>query len=211
MRKMQTFCLFFFFCFVQLSFSQSILLKQKDVKEVLSRMCGSFSTAAQAKSDTSFYDIRLNMVQFWKNNKNGYWLYVEQALASEMNKPYRQRVYHLYLENDTVIASTVYELKNCKQYVGAWKDVDRFKNFANDSLVMRQGCAVYYYKISDQSYTGSTLGKECLSSLRGATYSTSEVKLYADKILIWDRGWNAEKQQVWGSTKGAYVFLKQKQ
>lgn len=186
-------------------------MKQKDVKEVLSRMCGSFSTKAQAKSDTSFYDIQLNMVQFWKNNKNGYWLYVEQSLASEMNKPYRQRVYHLYLANDTVIASTVYELKNSKQYVGAWNDVEKFKNFANDSLLMRQGCAVYYYKNSDGSYAGFTTGKECMSSLRGATYATSEVKLFEDKITIWDRGWNSENQQVWGSTKGAYAFIKQKE
>ncbi len=211
MKKMQTICLFLFFNIVQFSFSQSILLKQKDVKEVLSRMCGSFSTEEQAKSDTSLYNIRLNMVQFWRNNKNGYWLYIEQSLASEMNKPYRQRVYHLYLANDTVIASTVYELKNSKQYVGAWNDVEKFKNFANDSLVNRQGCAVYFHKNQDDSYSGSTTGKECLSSLRGALFSTSEVTLYDDKILIWDRGWNQEKQQVWGSIKSAYIFVRQKE
>lgn len=174
-------------------------------------MCGNFSTATQANNDTSFYNINLHIVQFWKNNKNGYWLYVEQGLASEMNKPYRQRVYHLYLANDTVIASTVYELKNVKRYVGAWKDLERFKDFANDSLVMRHGCEVLYHKNQDGTYSGSTPGVECLSSLRGALYSTSEVTLYEDKIILWDRGWNQEKQQVWGTTKGAYVLMRQKE
>lgn len=203
--------LFVLFSIIPFSFSQSIVLKQKDVKEILSRMCGSFSSEKQSESDTAFYNIHLNMVQFWKHNKNGYWLYVEQALATEINKPYRQRVYHLYLENDTVIASTVYELKNVKQYIGAWKDIEKFKNFSNDSLVMRQGCEIYFYKNQNGTYSGSTPGFECLSSLRGALFSTSEVTLFEDKILILDRGWNQEKQQVWGSTKGAYVFIKQKE
>lgn len=203
--------LFVLFSTISLDFSQSISLKQKDVKEVLSRMCGNFSTEAQSKSDTNFYNISLHMVQFWKNNKNGYWLYIEQALASDMNRPYRQRVYHLYLNNDSVIASTVYELKNVKQYIGAWKDLEKFKDFANDSLVMRQGCEILYHRNEDHTYSGSTPGIECLSSLRGALYSTSFVTLYEDKILIWDRGWNEEKQQVWGSTNGAYIFVKEQE
>ena len=211
MKKQQIIFLFILLCSNPFSFAQSIQLKKKDLKEVVSNMAGSFSREAQAKSDTDFYDVHLNMVQFWKNNKNGYWLYVEQALVSALDKPYRQRVYHVYLENDTVIASKVYELKNTKQYIGAWNNLDKLKKITNDSLVDRQGCAIYLRKNTDGTFSGKTPGKECLSSLRGATYATSEVTIYKDKIISWDRGWDRDNLQVWGAKKGAYVFIKQKQ
>ena len=211
MKKQQIIFLFILLCSNPFSFAQSIQLKKKDLKEVVSNMAGSFSSEAQAKSDTDFYEVHLNMVQFWKNNKNGYWLYVEQALVSALDKPYRQRVYHVYLENDTVIASKVYELKNTKQYIGAWNNLDKLKKITNDSLVDRQGCAIYLRKNTDGTFSGKTPGKECLSSLRGATYATSEVTIYKDKIISWDRGWDRDNLQVWGAKKGAYVFIKQKQ
>jgi hypothetical protein len=47
--------------------------------------------------------------------------------------------------------------------------------------------------------------------LKGASYATSEVVIYSDKLISWDRGWNDEGKQVWGAQKGGYVFLKQKE
>ena len=29
-----------------------------------------------------------------------------------------------------------------------------------------------------------------------------------NKLVSWDRGWNAEHEQVWGSEKGGYIFDK---
>ncbi len=150
------------------------------------------------------------MTPIWKKEKNGYWLYVEQATATAQDKPYRQRVYHVYKHDDTTIASKVYEIKDPKPYVNAWKEEQKLKSLTRDQLVDRQGCAIYLRKDADgRSYSGSTPGKECLSSLRGATYATSEVVIYKDKLLSWDRGWDADGKQVWGAVKGGYVFVKE--
>jgi hypothetical protein len=57
--------------------------------------------------------------------------------------------------------------------------------------------------------TGSTQGDGCASALRGAAYATSEVTLTAGELDSWDRGFDATGNQVWGSTKGAYRFVKE--
>ncbi len=64
--------------------------------------------------------------------------YVEQSMVSMQEKPYRQRVYHLYIQNDTTIVSKVFEAKNPAQYINAWKTEEKLKSITTDSLVDRQ-------------------------------------------------------------------------
>ena len=85
---------------------------EKNLKVLYSFMCGAFSSEAQSKQDSAFFDIRLHMKPIWKEKKGEYWIYVEQAMATALDKPYRQRVYQLKIENDTTIASYVYHFKN---------------------------------------------------------------------------------------------------
>ena len=47
------------------------------------------------------------------------------------------------------------------------------------------------------------------STLRGATYAVSDVTLSATQILSWDRGYDAQDNQVWGAEAGPYEFLRQ--
>ena len=76
-------------------------------------------------------------------------------------------------------------------------------------MIDRQGCAVYLQKNAEGNFAGSTPGKECVSSLRGATYATSVVTIYENKLVSWDRGWDKDDKQVWGAEKGGYQFIKQ--
>ena len=185
---------------------ERIPLLQDDLELVRNRMTGEFSSEKQSKNDTSFFNISLKMAPIWPESKNGYWLYVEQAMASSLSKPYRQRIYHVYREDEYSIVSKVYELPNPLKYVGAADDVSRLKGLTIDSLIDRQGCAIYLHRDKNGQFTGSTKGKDCLSSLRGATYASSEVVIDQDGLTTWDRGWNANGKQVWGSVKGAYRF-----
>ena len=172
-------------------------------------MAGEFSSEEQSKSDTDYFHIKLRMKPIWTNSTDGYWLYVEQAIATAEQKPYRQRVYHVYIQDDTTVVSKVYELKTPKIYAGGWKDMAMLQPLTKDSLTDRQGCGIYLHKIG-KNFTGSTPGKECLSTLRGAAYATSEVTIYKDKLISWDRGWNNEEKQMWGAEKGGYVFIRLK-
>jgi hypothetical protein len=43
-------------------------------------------------------------------------------MASKLDQPYRQRVYHLSIKNDSTITSEVYTFKsNALKYAGEWK------------------------------------------------------------------------------------------
>ncbi|MGB0932242.1 MAG: CpcT/CpeT family chromophore lyase, partial [Chitinophagales bacterium] len=53
-----------------------------------------------------------------------------------------------------------------------------------------------------------TKEKECGSTLRGATYATSKVNIYKDRLESWDQGFNDQDSQVWGAVKGPYIFDK---
>ena len=190
--------------------AQTQKVGKKDLKKLAAQMAGEFSSEEQSKADSSVFHIKLRMKPIWSERKDGFWFYVEQAAAETEDKPYRQRIYHLYRQGDREIVSKVYEMPNPEKYIGGWRDIDKLKTLTKESLIDRQGCAIFLRKNADGSFSGSTPGKECLSSLRGATYATSEVTIYNDRIITWDRGWDKNDKQVWGAVKGGYIFNKLK-
>lgn len=187
-------------------------LTVKDLISVRERMTGFFTSEAQHAADSSnFFNIHLHMVHIWKGKPGGYWLYVEQAAAASLDKPYRQRIYQLSLLNDTTIISQVFEFNNPLRFAGAWQSPQLFNQLTPDSLISRPGCAIHLMRNTNGDYWGSTPGKACKSSLRGASYATSEAWIYRDKLVTWDRGWSEDNKQVWGAEKGGYEFIKKKE
>lgn len=180
----------------------------RDLQRLTSWMIGSFSSQEQAQQDTNFFDIRLQLVQIWPERSDGIWLYVEQAAARALERPYRQRVYRLNRIDDSTLASTVFSLNNPLRYAGAWRLKDPLANLAPDSLMERVGCAILLSTREPDAFIGSTVGKNCTSDLRGAVYATSEVKITATTLLSWDRGYDAHDHQVWGAVSGGYIFKK---
>jgi hypothetical protein len=181
-----------------------------DMDLLLSYMSGSFSSQEQAQADTNFKDIRLEMVQIWKDNPDGFWLYVEQAAASNLDKPYRQRVYHVSQLSDSSFKSAVYTMSNPKGFTGAWKEENPLADLSPDELSEREGCAVILTKQVGDIFVGVSESLNCDSELFGATFATSVVLITKDQMYSWDRGFNISGEQVWGSTAGGYVFKRVK-
>lgn len=180
----------------------------KDFKRLTQLMTGSFDSSQQAGGDDSYYSINLEMHQIWPDRKDGYWLYVEQAMSSRLEKPYRQRVYQVTEGKDGSFISTVYKLPNEETYIGAQADLAKFDDLKPEDLLLREGCKVVLKARPDGTFAGSTVEDECGSSLRGATYATSMIEIYKDRMISWDRGFDAEHQQVWGAEAGGYVFVR---
>ena len=76
----------------------------KDLDTLSGWMQGSFDSKAQAEANPDYYPITLHMQAIWPEAKDGPWLYVEQAVASSPDQPYRQRVYRLVPQADGSIA-----------------------------------------------------------------------------------------------------------
>ena len=178
----------------------------KQLEKLTKLMTGSFNSAKQARKDTNYYNISLQMYPIWEADEGAKWLYVEQAEQKTPRLPYRQRVYKLQKVGSDLYQSVVYTLPQPKRFIGKWDNPEFFNRISPDSLMLREGCAVYLRKVSEEYYRGETKDGTCKSTMRGATFALSEVEIFADKVISWDRGFNDEKEQVWGATQGGYIF-----
>ena len=179
----------------------------QDLIKLKTWMTGSFTSEEQAEADTNFYNIHLEMVQIWESRSDAIWLYVEQAAAWSLDKPYRQRVYRLIKNEDGSFESAVFLFNNPLRFAGAWKEEYPLKELSPDSLSERNGCAIILQP-KDQAFIGSTVDNHCSSELRGASYATSQVRIEKNVLTSWDRGFDENGNQVWGAVKGPYIFKK---
>jgi CpeT protein len=76
--------------------SSSTASGDKELITLENIMAGKYTSEAQSKVDTNYFNISLVMVPIWQDRGDGKWMYVEQAIGTKLDKPYRQRVYHLY-------------------------------------------------------------------------------------------------------------------
>ncbi len=181
--------------------------KSTELDRFITLMNGSFDSSMQAKSDSAYFDISLHMSTIWKE-KDGHWLYVEQAVSKSLAKPYRQRVYKLERTDKKTFKSSVYTLKTPEQWIGKWKTPDDLRYFTETDIELKNGCEVILELQEDGTFSGGTLGSGCESNLRGASYATSKVMVNDTLLVSWDQGFDKTGKQVWGATKGPYRFVR---
>lgn len=179
-----------------------------ELARLLSYMEGTFSSALQSQTDTSYFNIQLVMTPIWANRTDGRWLYVEQAAANSLDKPYRQRVYHLQHPSKGIFTSDIYTIKDAAAFAGLQNDNSKREKLSFDRIELKEGCTVTL-KESNGVYEGGTTADKCPSDLRGAKYTTTKIRLQKGELYSWDQGFDATGKQVWGATKGGYIFIKQ--
>lgn len=180
----------------------------KELDELAQLMQGRFTSELQAKSDTDYFNISLVMTPIWADRTDGKWLYVEQAVATKLEKPYRQRVYHLQHPSKNTFTSDIYTIKDALTLAGLQNDKAKMEKLTFDKLELKDGCTVTLTHKGD-TYEGGTNGANCPSDLRGAKYATTKITLKSGELRSWDQGFDESGKQVWGATKGGYIFIKQ--
>ena len=178
------------------------------VEEVASLLAGTFDSRIQAGTDPKeLRPIRLVVVLVPRSRlgEGSPVLYLEEALASRPDEPYRQRFYRVEETADGGVLSRVFEPKEPLAVSGKWRDPADLALYGRGDVVERIGCAVRLKK-TPEAWEGGTEGKNCPSALFGARYATSQVKLVPGRVESWDRGYDLEERQVWGAKEGPYVF-----
>lgn len=174
-------------------------------------MNGTFDSELQSQQDTDFFHINLRMIPIWPeySGDKQFYLYVEQAVATSLDKPYRQRIYKVEKINDDSFVSHIYTMTEPERFIGKNGSDQIFKLVSPDSLQRKDGCEVYLkYDSTKQNFSGSTGEKTCASDLRGASYASSKVTIEKDMMISWDQGFDKGGKQVWGAVKGGYIFRK---
>ncbi len=180
----------------------------EDLKLLANWMAGVFTNQDQARQIQSYAYVSMYVIPIWKDRKDGYWFYLEQAMADQLNQPYRQRVYHLNRVNKDLMENKIYALLEPEHYVRAYEKLEVLADLLPDAIALRPGCSVILRRLNPESFAGSTLGEGCPSELRGAMYTTSQFVINARQMISWDGGYDRGGKQVWGATMGGYVFSK---
>lgn len=176
-----------------------------DLNELVSIMQGHYSSEKQSKADEDYYNISLRMTPVWKAKGN--YLFVEQAIFDNQDKPYRVRIYKVHQEGNHFI-SEIYTIKNEKDWIGKWATPKEYDKLTEADIELKEGCQVTLKREGKNKFVGSTGDKTCPSELRGASWANSKVTVLENQILSWDQGFDKDGKQVWGATKGGYEFIK---
>lgn len=198
--------------FILCSMAVTVQVQAQKPSETHVRLCnwmvGSFSSAQQAEMDTAYYDIRLHMVPVFTDRMDACWIYVEQAFASSMDKPFRQSVYKV-VDKGGRYERVVYEIEEPLRFAGAWKNDSLLQAIRFEMLTEREGCSIELrWDASAGTYRGGTANQTCPSTWSGAAYATSDVMVLPDRMVSWDREYDSKGIQVWGAEKGGYQFIK---
>lgn len=171
-------------------------------------LSGEFDSSGQAAETSSYYNVHLWGCEAEAQGLDGMALYIEQALSTNQNNPYRQRLYiltELEPSEDGLprAQSTIYQFESPTGLVGTCAE-GNLPSFELDELDLREGCEVEL-TWNGTSFLGGTTGQECSSSM-GGDYSVSDIEIFDDRIESWDRGYYDSGVQAWGATDGPYVF-----
>jgi len=174
-------------------------------------LSGTFDSEQQSIDEPQYFPIQLTTCPVRAPELGDTVVYIEQAVMDSVDAPYRQRLYVIRsetAESGAPVARTiVHTLGDEAGAIGQCAG-DRRTYTAADA-VLREGCdVVSEWNEAEQAFDGGTVGTSCASSLQGARYATSEVRVEPDLLQSWDRGFDAGGAQVWGATAGPYRFVR---
>ncbi len=198
-------CFIILFC--SKSFSQDLPVKTVDINYLVNMLEGSYSSNLHSENDSGYLSIEMHIKKIWGDRADGKWLYTEQAVLMEPDKPYRQRVYRITQSGDRTFESDVFTFNEPLRFAGDWTKEDPLGELIPDSLTLQEGCTIYLSFTDENTFEGSTRYDNCPCDFPGAKYLTSEVKITTEAILFRDMCYDANGLQVRGAEREG-MFLK---
>lgn len=183
---------------------------QQQVNSVVSHLIGVMDTSAQASANPKAPSVRMTTcrVQITDNPTqtiSSAYLYQEQALMNSLDKPYRQRLLQIKPSaGDRTVESKSFKPQNPETLIGLCNkpETQRVIPFSN---LGESVCSVFL-KPTDKGYLGETPPQGCPVNVRGAVKITNSILLHSEGMDTWDRGYDAQGNQVWGAENQSYQY-----
>lgn len=181
----------------------------QQVNEVVAHLVGVMDTSAQAAANPSLSHVRMTTCKVRLQGRSlqpdAVYLYQEQALASDLAKPYRQRLLEIspsvYSQS---VRSLSFRLAAPEKLVGLCDQPDTSR-IVEASAISTPVCSVFL-KRSGADYIGRTPIDGCPANVRGAVRITNQITLHKAGMDTWDRGYDASGKQVWGAKAQSYQY-----
>lgn len=184
----------------------------EDVRQVADYLLGTMESTLPARDGQAevarvrMTTCTMQLVDAGRSPEPSLYLYQEQAMVTAPDRPYRQRVLKLSQTPDgEAVESFGFRLVDDESWAGL---CDR----PTSDRVMTAGdlgeatCGLRLEPEGDE-YWGSTPEGGCPSQYQGASYTTNTVHLTETTMETWDRGFDAEGNQVWGAGEEGYEFV----
>ncbi|MGP1375374.1 MAG: chromophore lyase CpcT/CpeT [Almyronema sp.] len=175
------------------------------VEQVAEHLIGVMDTAEQAASQRDRVNVQITTCEVHPTMglaENSRLLYQEQALATSVDQPYRQRFLRLQVTTDNQVESQAYRPAEPAQWVGL---CDRPFSERQVGDLGDYTCSVFLVP-SVLGFFGTTPPQGCPTEVRGARSVTNAIVLHRQGMDTWDRGFDADGDQVWGAADEPYRF-----
>lgn len=180
-----------------------------EVNEIVNHLVGRMDTSAQTLANPSAPNVRMTTcvveVSGIENEINSVYLYQEQALSSKLNQPYRQRFLEIRaVPTEGKVESTAFKPLNSQRWINLC-DRPETQRQVNLFDLGEAVCTVSLRPLMT-IYIGETPPEGCPTNVRGAVRITNTVILHSEGMDTFDRGFDAEGNQVWGAENESYQF-----
>lgn len=166
---------------------------------------GVMDTTRQAASDSNFVGVQMTTCRVAVDGveESAIYLYQEQALSEDVEAPYRQRFLQIAPGDGQRVDSISFKPEAPEQWIGL---CDRSDRSISAIALGPQVCTVSLRASVLGGFVGSTPAAGCPVDFRGASSVTNVVVLREDGMDTWDRGFDAEGNQLWGAENIPYRY-----
>ncbi|KAK3119083.1 hypothetical protein QOZ80_9BG0713410 [Eleusine coracana subsp. coracana] len=174
-----------------------------------------FSREQARKDPDNYFNLRMLTCPATEMMDGSSVLYFEQAFWRTPEKPFRQRFY--------MVKPCPKEMK-CDVELSSYaiRDAEEYKNFCDRPKDQRPQSEEVIADIAEHLttihlsrcgrgkrclYEGSTPPEGFPNNWNGASYCTSDLSIHKNgEVHIWDKGFDDDGNQVWGTKVGPYEF-----
>ncbi len=183
------------------------------VATVASHLVGIMDTSAQAAVNSERANVQMVTCRVKLQDTNAsvnipdsIFLYQEQALSHRLNQPYRQRFLRLALSKDgKMVESKAFKPIVEENWIGFCNQRED-RRLVSVEEIIDVDCSVFLVP-QDGNIVGTTQAGGCSVNFRGAVNFTNTIILHSDGMETWDRGFDAQGNQIWGAKDESYQFL----
>lgn len=187
--------------------AQANLDLSQQVDRVVQYLDGQLSTSHRAANNPKVPDVTMTTCRVQlapAATDDRVYLYQEQAITSQMGKPYRQRILEISARPlSQIVRSRTFRLVDPNQWVNF---CDRPRQLMQRRDLAPAAVCSVFLKARNEEFTGVTEASGCPAQVRGAVLIRNRVRLYPGGMETWDRGYDAQGKQVWGAGNVPYQF-----
>lgn len=179
--------------------------------EVLRKLLsgGEYSSRRQAVLDSSYRERILIVRSLSATSLDTVWAYLRVEDVDTMgNGAVEEVVWAIHRIPERVLECAIYTVVRAHGDTIPVPDSITDISMVSGIMRSRRGCEIYLQEY-EETFGGRSQGMHCRSRLAEAAFSTYEVTIARDRILIWERDYDRIGEQIGGPRVMPYAYFRE--